>query len=378
MTTIIHVELNALCLLMLNAIAHQSLANVNQQMNRVLFRMLVYGVIAELSLDILWRLVEGRSFPGAIIANRVIDALFLSAAVILGCIWYLYVLETLGCVMNRRIQTIVMLPGLFFTGLNLVSIWTGWVFTVSAENVYAHGRLFWLQLVGSYGMLVVPLIHLILRLIGRDDRVPRQTVCTLLSFYVIPLLGSIVSLFYTGMPGAWTCAAVSLVMLYINDQDSEILRDGLTGLNNRKTLSAVFAEYAKQARAGQPLYLFMMDLDRFKQINDTFGHQVGDQALVAAAGILSSSMVGQKGILARYGGDEFLIMAFMNGEAEAEAFKQSIQKRFADYMQEHKLRYRLGVSIGYASYEEGCTLDALVEQADAGLYKEKQRTKAGR
>jgi len=375
MTTAIHIELNVLCLVMLYAIAHQSLANVNQQMNRVLFRCLVYGVIAQLVLDILWLLVEGRVFPGAIIANRIINALFLSASVALGCIWYLYVLESLGYKITRKLQTTVMLPALFFLGLNVISIWTGWTFTVSPENVYAHGPLYWLQIIGAYGMLAVPLIHLIAVLIRRNSRVPRSVARALLSFYFIPVLGGIVSLFYTGMPGAWTCAAVSLVLIYLNDQDNEIIRDGLTGLNNRKTLEGVFAEYSKQK---DPLYLFMMDLDSFKQINDNFGHPAGDQALVAAAHILSAAMVGSKGILVRYGGDEFLIMGFFDGDAGAEALKQRIQDGFARYRSEHKLPYKFAMSVGIVRYTEGQTLESLTQQADEALYREKQRTNAGR
>ena len=75
MITAIHIELNALCLLMLYAIVHQTVANVNQQMSRVLFRALVYGVIAGLSLDTLWLLVEGRAFPGAVFINSLVNAL---------------------------------------------------------------------------------------------------------------------------------------------------------------------------------------------------------------------------------------------------------------------------------------------------------------
>ncbi len=375
MITAIQIELDLLCLVMLYAIAHQSLANVNQQMNRVLFRTLVYGVMIQLALDVLWLLVEGRRFPGAITANRVINALYLAGGVILGCIWYLYVLETLGYTITRRLQTVVMLPGLFFLVLNVVSIWTGWVFTVSPENVYAHGPLFWLQTIGAYGMLAIPLVHLVVRLIRRVTPPPRNVVLNLLSFYFIPIIGAIVSLFYTGMPGSWTCAAISLVLLYINDQDREIIRDGLTGLNNRKTLDGVFPEYVK---TGEPLYLFMMDLDRFKQINDTYGHPVGDQALVAAASLLSASMVGRKGILVRYGGDEFLIMGFFEDDAGADAFKQAILQRFDDYRREHKPPYWFAMSIGYSRHRPWQTLEALIDQADHALYQEKQRTKAGR
>ena len=378
MTTAIHIELDALCLVILYAIAHQTLANVNQQMNRVLFRSLVYGVIVQLGLDILWLLVEGHLFPGAVMANRCINALYLSAGVILGCIWYLYVLETLGYTMTKKLQNLVMLPGLFFLALNVLSIWTEWVFTVSPENVYAHGPLFWLQMIGAYGMLAIPLVHLVVRLLSGNRRTPRQTVRSLLSFYFIPVIGSIVSLFYTGMPGSWTCAAVSLVLLYINDQDSEIIRDGLTGLNNRKTLEGVFGEYVKQTGPQKGLYLLMMDLDCFKQINDTYGHPVGDQALVAAATLLTESMVGHKGILVRYGGDEFMILGFFENDADVTAFRQGILKRFDDYRREHNPPYKFAMSIGVAQYADGQSLEALLEQADGELYKEKQRTKAGR
>ena len=120
MITAIQIELDLLCLVMLYAIAHQSLANVNQQMNRVLFRTLVYGVMTQLTLDVLWLLEEGRIFPGATMANRIINALYLAGGVILGCIWYLYVLETLGYTITRRLQTIVMLPGLFFLIFNFI------------------------------------------------------------------------------------------------------------------------------------------------------------------------------------------------------------------------------------------------------------------
>ena len=134
MSASIHIELNALCLLLLCTIVYQSRKNYNQQMSRLLFRITAYGIIGQLILDILWRLIEGCIFPGAVFANRVINALYLGIGVCLGCIWYLYVLETLGHKITRRLQTVVMLPGLFFTFLNLLSVWTGWVFTVSPRK----------------------------------------------------------------------------------------------------------------------------------------------------------------------------------------------------------------------------------------------------
>ncbi|MBQ3704371.1 MAG: response regulator [Oscillospiraceae bacterium] len=231
MSAPIHIELDALCLLLVCAIVLQSRKSFNQQMNRRLFRMVAYGIIFQLVLDILWRAIEGKIFPGAIFANRVINALYLGIGVCLACVWYLYVLETLGYKITRRIQTIIMLPGLFFLALNIISIWTGWVFTVSPENIYEHGPLFWLQTIGAYGMLLFSFAHIIVYLIcHRTQKIPRYDIYKLLIFYVVTVIGAIVSLFQTGMPGTWTCAAISITLIYMNDQNREILNGMITAM----------------------------------------------------------------------------------------------------------------------------------------------------
>jgi hypothetical protein len=195
MSPAIHIELDALCLLLLCTIVYQSHKSINQQMDRILFRATACGNIILLILDILWVLVEGRQFPGAITANRLINALYLGGGVVVGCLWYLYVLETLGYHTTRKTQTMVMLPGFFFLLLNLISIKTGWIFTVSPENIYSHGKLYWLQYIGAYGILLVSFVQILIAWIRHDNRVSHREVNKLLKFYLIPVIGSIVSLF---------------------------------------------------------------------------------------------------------------------------------------------------------------------------------------
>jgi len=230
MAPAIHIELDALCLILLCTIAMQSRQSVNQQKDRILFRTTAYGIIILLSLDILWVLIEGRQFPGAVALNLITNALYLGGGVIIGCLWYMYVLESLGYRVTPKIQAIVMLPGVFFMLLNLISIRTGWIFTVSPENVYSHGPLFWLQTIGAYGMIVISFLHILIQLIRKDARVPRKDIHKLLKFYLIPVIGSIVSLFQTGMPGTWTCGAISIVLIYLRDQNREILSGMITAM----------------------------------------------------------------------------------------------------------------------------------------------------
>lgn len=377
MATAIHIEINTLLFLVLVRIVYHSAQSENQQMQRVLFRYTTYGIMSSLAMDNLWVLIDGKMFPGCILINQVVNALFLSSGIVIGCLWYLYVLETLGYRITHRVAAAVMSPGAVCVALDMVSIKTGWIFTVTEQNVYVRGPLFWVQAAASLGLLSVSLVHCLVWLLNGKKTAQRRVVLNLVGFYVIPFVGTLVSMPITGMPGTWTCAAVSIVLMYIDAQDSEIVRDTLTGLNNRKMLPAVFEDYARHTAAGAALYLYVMDLDDFKRINDTWGHPAGDEALITAAKLFAQAADGRRAMVARTGGDEFLIMAMMPGDGEASRFKASLQNRLERYTAEHALPYRLSASIGYCAYH-GETLEDFIARADDDLYREKRLRKAGR
>ena len=214
--------------------------------------------------------------------------------------------------------------------------------------------------------------------VSTQTDVPRTVVVKLICFYIIPVVGTLVSMPFSGMPGAWTCASVSIILMYIDSQDEEVVRDSLTGLNSRKAVPAVFEEYRRQSGSGSQLYLLMLDLNDFKKINDTFGHPTGDQALRSAARLFSQAVDGRHAMVARVGGDEFLILAFFSGDGEAEAFRADLDRRFLDYNLEKSLPVPLAVSVGYCACTPELTLQACMGRADAMLYEEKQRLHAGR
>ncbi len=374
----IHIEIDILCLLMLTVIAVQSKRSVSQQMSRVLFRNTVYGIMFVLLCDVLWLLVDGRLFPGAVVLNSVINVLFISSGIVLGSLWYLYVLETLGYTITKRIQCIALLPALLVTVLNLISLYTGWIFRIDAANHYMRGPLFWVQSVTAVALLLISFIHIIIRLVDGRPGVERRTLYKMLGYYLIPVVGTLLTLPFPGMPGAWTSAAVAVILIYIDDQDNEIVRDSLTGLNNRKTLNGLFAEYTRKSNAAGDLYLFMIDLNDFKKINDTLGHPVGDEALVNTADILRGAAEGKKAIVSRVGGDEFLIMGFFPGPGAPEAFCRDVTRLFDAFNETEKKPYTLMATVGYAGYGPGYTLSRLIDEADEMLYRRKAKLKVGR
>ena len=344
-------------------------------MKRVLFRNVVYGIMCSLRLDIIWLLIDGRIFPGCYALNAVVNASFLGAGVCLGSMWYLYVLDTLHYRMTKRLIAIVMAPDILFLVLNFLSIWTGWIFYINEQNRYIRGQLFWFQSIGAIAMLLFSLVHIIYcQIVGRKG-VSKDSSRKLLGFYIIPVLGTIMALPYSGMPGTRTCAAVSVVLIYMNDMDQIILTDDLTGLNNRKNLRVIFEDYSKQHSAQKPLYLYMMDLDDFKQINDQLGHSVGDQALVEAAHVIRRQTAGIQAVVMRYGGDEFLVMGFFADDAGAQRYKEQMQKAFQNWNETHHEPYVLHASVGYSRYQPGQKLEEFINSADEMLYNDKRKHK---
>jgi diguanylate cyclase (GGDEF)-like protein/PAS domain S-box-containing protein len=153
------------------------------------------------------------------------------------------------------------------------------------------------------------------------------------------------------------------------------LVDELTRLYNRRGFITLATQQMKIAdRLKRSLTLIFADMDKLKEINDTFGHKEGDRALIDTAAIMKS-IFRASDIVARLGGDEFVGLALDSSETTGDAIKN----RFMENLNAHNLQeirpYRLSITMGMARYdpEKPCSLDDLIEQADKSMYEHKQK-----
>lgn len=150
-------------------------------------------------------------------------------------------------------------------------------------------------------------------------------------------------------------------------------QDALTGIHNRRGFELIAKKsLANSARYGWKTSLLFLDINKFKEINDNYGHLAGDQALVAFSKVLSQT-VRESDIIARLGGDEFVIM-LMNSEVTKARYKiECFMQKLKQYSQHEKLPYELSASFGIVEYqpEEHLNLDALIYAADNLMYKNK-------
>ena len=149
--------------------------------------------------------------------------------------------------------------------------------------------------------------------------------------------------------------------------------DALTGLPNRTLLYDRLEQAIRQAaRAGGPTSLLVMDLDRFKEINDTLGHQAGDMLLQRVAQRLLES-VRKSDTVARLGGDEFAVLLPGTGSADAARIADALIVRLQHDVELDEQLVDVGASIGIACYpEHGNDSNTLLRQADVAMYAAKR------
>jgi diguanylate cyclase (GGDEF)-like protein len=152
------------------------------------------------------------------------------------------------------------------------------------------------------------------------------------------------------------------------------ITDGLTGIYNRRYMNErLEEEFAKVQRYEAEMSVLLLDLDHFKQINDNFGHQVGDRTLVSVAECLNT-MLRESDMLGRYGGEEFLVMLPHTNLTDATHTADKLRKAIGELQISGMGEKRVTVSIGVATFPNTGidSLDALVRHADEALYKAKE------
>jgi diguanylate cyclase (GGDEF)-like protein len=151
--------------------------------------------------------------------------------------------------------------------------------------------------------------------------------------------------------------------------------DGLTGLyNHRHFHERLTLEVERSQRSGLPLSLLMLDVDHFKQFNDTFGHPAGDEVLRQLARVLTDTRRAND-VVARYGGEEFAVILVDTAKFTAAKVAERVRERIAahDFSDAAQKAGKISVSLGVATFaEDGTDAEALVRSADTALYAAKR------
>lgn len=176
-------------------------------------------------------------------------------------------------------------------------------------------------------------------------------------------------------------AMVSFVfVVHIVSQSRAVSRDFLTGMNNRNELYRYLSRlFEKDDDLTPSLNLIFIDINKFKSINDTYGHSQGDKALICMANCLRQSAFSKDCFLSRYAGDEFIVVIKESPENTVGKFIDNLNKNISNANQTNTDPYRLSIAIGAVSYrDEFNTVEKFIEAADRKMYDMKSESEKNR
>ena len=381
MQNALYVEISAvgIILLLIVLMAQREFSTSSAAQRR--FNHLVYATIVILVVDAVCWLIDGQRFLFARELNFALETIYFAMHGILPYFWVLYVEGTMSTDLrgaNRRI-TIAAIPLVIFIIALFFNLEYGFVFTIDAQNVYHRAIGVYFYAFESYAYLIYGSIRSLMKARDAAWADDRKRYYTMAFFAVLPSVGGFIQLFFYGLSLNWILASVSILLVYLDSQNRQISADPLTSLNNRRELSKfLLREVAEreQPKTGA-LALIMMDVDGFKQINDTYGHFYGDGVLMHVSQILKISCKNTNAFLARYGGDEFCIVLPHNQEVDAEEIITRVQANVADWNRALTDMRPIGLSIGYAEWDpkRDISYESLLSRADERMYAVKKAKK---
>jgi diguanylate cyclase len=164
---------------------------------------------------------------------------------------------------------------------------------------------------------------------------------------------------------------------HLEQLEKEVSTDALTGVANRKRFDVALREAFKAAnKSTSQLSLIMIDIDHFKQFNDTYGHQLGDQVLRLVARYLTDCIKGND-LAARYGGEEFAVILprtrLVDGLHVAEQIRAHVASKSVVNRRTGQALGQITLSLGVAEYQTGETPAELIHRADEALYLAKSK-----
>lgn len=251
----------------------------------------------------------------------------------------------------------------------LINLFTPFVFSITEQNTYQREPGLILVSMANFSYFIISIV-MVLR---NKDTVKKRVRRVLEFFAIIPVSGAILQLSIYGTVFIWPSMTLAIAITFVFLEIQRDIRDYLTGLLNRQQIEEKIVMRMHEFQQKGGFCILMLDIDGFKDINDTYGHNEGDRALITMANIIMRS-VKRRDCVSRYGGDEFLLLL----ETDSPDVVQKIINRL--YWEAEKevknilVPYKMRFSVGYAIYEpiDYGDLKTFIHAADSNMYGHKK------
>ncbi len=271
---------------------------------------------------------------------------------------------------TRKRVPIFAIPAAVSIVLSLYSLSNKGIFFIDANNIYHRSHLHLANVTVYFAYFFGTYVQMLLN----KKYIRKTDFYTLLLFGVVPIILGMLQLVDTSKSFIWLGISISALLIYLNIQNSKINEDYLTGLYNRRQLDRYLDSSIRELDKNDLLFMILADIDSFKKINDTYGHVEGDRALKYTAKLLTSTFRADD-FIARYAGDEFVIIAKLEDKATADTLIHRLRNNFTEFNTMNFLPYDIQISLGYDLYNPEITRNSeeFIRHIDELMYQEKKK-----
>lgn len=377
---IYYTESNAVCFIIFAILLTHNLTRKDRQEKQIKYDGALIAFMAYFASDCLWAAVDSGILPKtrfSVVGTNFLNFVLMSA---ISFAWLRYVMAV-EKVRNRerRINKIAVVFPFAVSALTLIVL-----FFVSPEvlineefKMLPTFNVIFLFVPCVY--IIAVLIYTIRRAASEENRIEKRRHLYVGLFPLIVIAGGLIEMVLLPTTPVFCFACTFLMLVFhIQSIDQQISTDPLTQLNNRGQLNQYVFQKTNLHKEGHRTYVFMMDINNFKSINDVYGHAEGDRALVIVANALRRA-VGKYNLpmfLGRYGGDEFILIFHCETENGAKEMANEIREQLDLCCKEENTPYTVTLGIGFDKLRPvGDTFEECLYRADCLMYDDKERVK---
>lgn len=307
-----YVVTEVFCVLFSGGIIIKANNNVGTELQMKHFRGMTLFFIMYLLFDGWWALGQGGLVPFSKELNLTTSTLGLVAVSLLILAWCIFVIYRIG--VNNDLKVIKVLKGIHYSVaaadilLLVSSIFTKFCFYIDKNNVYRTNNGYSLHLVLVFIQLFGSGVFSYAQSFSDNQVKVRNEYRLPLLFIIIPSAAAVLESVLPLTPIVPLGTFLPILLAFIDLQNGEIYSDALTGLNNRRRMEIFLQDKIHGTSEAAPFKVYMIDVNDFKQVNDKYGHTIGDRTLQLVANALKNICDKHNGFCARYGGDEFILI----------------------------------------------------------------------
>lgn len=379
---VFYVFFDLFCASIIGILLYTTLSDVEHTNKRLHLVNLLFAIILYCVADSIWVLAYSNVLIPCTVVTRYLTNIIafsvMTACTYTICRFFFSIWDSVTVSHPKKMKFIFIPFALIILAIVTTPL-THLVLSINAIGMMIKGPLYTLILVLLFGYIIVfAIISIVFYYRTQNDFAKEQY--SFVTIYSIPILiGAFLHYKYWTLPAFEIGFTIATLIIYIFQMRDLVSIDALTGINNRRQGERFFQEQIRRINEEphsmlESLYLFMMDLNKFKLINDTYGHAEGDKALIATAEVLKEacSHIYRKCIMSRFGGDEFVIGVVFTPE-EATLLNEKLNELIQKKNEELKAPYKISISIGYTYYKkEFKDFRTFLTHADKLMYEMKE------